>query len=101
MEGLVMTERTFKREENPVEYSNLEKVANILTALSESIRYEVKDCYLDFGLNWMWTTIIANDPNESGVLSSWQAINPRQWREIIESESDCELLDVVKSIISK
>lgn len=96
-----MTERTLNRVKDYQEYMNLKRAANILTTMSDKpeIYYTVEDCYLDFGSDWMWTTIIAHNAEETGVLSSWQAINPRQWKEIVACESKIELLELMKSIV--
>jgi len=70
------------------EYKNLMAAAKLLEAVSESgYRYEVENCYFDYGQDWMWTTIIAHNDKEEGVLSSWQAVNPKQWEQIIEAKN--------------
>ena len=81
-------------------YKNLKAVATLLEAVdSEGILYSVGDCYLDFGQNWMWTTIIAHDPNsQNKVLSSWQALTPRQWKEIEAAETIEELAEIASKI---
>lgn len=59
-------------------------------------KYSVGDTYLDFGSDYQWTTIIAYKPDGS----SYQALNPVQWEDIVNSKSDNELekavIDVLK-----
>lgn len=87
-------ERTLKHSEQG--YKNLVAVASILDALSPNgYHYEVEDTYLDFGQNWMWTTITRD--------SSWggcQVLCPRDWKLVVLATNADELLDAVKSIIS-
>lgn len=91
-----MAERTFKR--NDREWKNLNAVAKMLEALSENgYRYEVEDCYFDYGQNWMWTTIICHKGG-SGMLDSWQVGCPRDWENIVLATTADELAEVVKEI---
>ena len=79
---------------NPSEegYKKLEKVAEILTIASPTgTVYTVGETYFDFGQNWKWTTILAESPK----YGSYQALNPRNHAEILNSEN---LLDTVASI---
>ena len=74
---------TFEKGSYP--YEMLEKACAILTATSKNgTIYMVEDTYFDYGQNWMWTTIIAHNPNS--MFGSYQAINPRNQEEIIESD---------------
>lgn len=85
---------------NEKEYKNLVAVAKMLEATeADALEYKVSDCYLDFGSGLMWTTIIVHDPREDDkVLSSWQLLNPREWREITQAETIQELADIAKSV---
>lgn len=88
-------------EERAVEHKRLEAVAKLLEATSvNEYWYDVKETYFDYGQNWIWTTIIAVNPNETGVLRSWQAITPKEWEEIINAESAVELALIVDNIKS-
>jgi hypothetical protein len=92
-----MTPKTIER--NTQEYKMLEAVAKLLETFSaKGFKYTVEDVYFDFGQDWMWTTIIAHNPEEFGVLHSWQAINPRQWEGIITSTNVNELTEMVNII---
>ena len=75
-------------------YENMERVANMLTALSPNgARYIVDETYLDYGQGWKWTTIIRKRYNECQVLC------PRDWKRITEAESTRDLLPIVEDII--
>ena len=90
-------ERVLTRNEQA--YKNLMAVAKLLEAKDKNgIMYEVQDCYLDFGAGTLQTTIIAHDPNESGVLASYQAINPIQWKDITNAETIEQLLEIAHNI---
>lgn len=81
------------------EYKNLKAAAAMLEAFSPNgYRYVVEDCYFDFGQNWMQTTIICHNPEEFGMLSSWQVVNPRQWEKVVEAQSLEEILEAVRNI---
>ena len=73
-----------------MEYKRLSAVAELLEATSKNgYRYGVYDVYFDYGQGWLWTTIVAYNPTEpkDSVLGSWQAINPRQWNEILSADT--------------
>lgn len=73
--------------------------AKLLEAVSESgYRYEVENCYFDLGQDWMWTTIIAHNDKEEGILSSWQAVNPKQWEEVIYCNTVEDVANAVNEI---
>ena len=63
---------------NSQEYKNLQQLMWDLNAHSDLIQYTIETTYFDVGQNWKYTTLIAHNPNESGILSSWQALNPKQ-----------------------
>lgn len=82
-------------------FKNMVAVAKMLEALSPNgIRYEVGVCYLDYGQDWKWSCIIAQDPSGDGVCDSWQAINPREWGEIEVASSAEELARIVNGIFA-
>jgi len=86
-----MTERTL--EYNEKAYKNMVAVAKMLEALSEhDAQYIVKDVYLDFGQDWMWTTICRRGYMECQVLC------PRDWKAIVSATTVQELADVVEVI---
>lgn len=88
-------------ERNSREYQNLLTAAKLLSALDENgFYYELRDVYLDFGANWMWTTIIKVNPAETGILRSCQILNSKQWRGIIEADTKKEILEAIKDLLN-
>ena len=86
------TARTYSR--NDREWKNLNAVAKMLEAQSKNgYRYEVEDCYFDYGQDWMFTTIICHGRN-----ASWQVGCPRDWSRIVEAESLEELTEVANTM---
>lgn len=89
-----MSERVIKQNEK--EYGKLQIVAKALELASpNNERYWVEDTYLDFGQDWMWTTICGE--------SKWgghQVLNPREWNEIMMAESLHDLAKIVDEIRS-
>ena len=84
-------ERTLNAQETG--YKNLLAVAKMLEALSENNAvYKVQDVYLDFGQDWMWTTIC----RETGRIC--QILSPRQWKEIVLASTAQELAACVEDI---
>lgn len=78
---------------NSAEYKKLDMVAKMLTFDSPTgVHYYVDETYLDFGQNWTWTTIIARRSNRD----EWQALDPREWKEIMRATSSSELAEIVK-----
>lgn len=47
------------------------------------IKYYVGDTWFDFGQRWMWTTILAHDPDSN--LGDYQALCPRDYEKILYS----------------
>ena len=75
-----MTERIIKNcGEDKVLYARLQALADLLNCLAlsngKNSHYYVDDTYLDFGQDWMWTTIIRDGSSWGSV----QVLNPRQW----------------------
>lgn len=84
------------------EYKNMMAVAKMLEAVSSNeIRYEVENCYFDYGQDWMQTTIIAHNDKESGILSSYQAITPKEWGHIVFAQTADDLAECVNEITGK
>lgn len=76
------------------EYKALANAAAILTATSKKgVTYTVGDCYFDFGQDWIWTTILANNPNSE--WGSYQALCPRDYEKILRSD---DLLTTIAEI---
>ena len=74
-------------------YQNLLAVAALLQATSaHGARYIVEDVYLDYGQNWMWTTIC-----REGYMDC-QVLNPREWQEIILADSIDEICKAAKMV---
>ena len=89
-----MGERVLRRDEEA--YKNIKMVADILTSISKSGRlYCVEDVYLDYGQDWMWTTICYD-----GEFGGVQVLCPRDWKAIVSATTRDEILDVVKVIIN-
>lgn len=84
-------ERTLKHDEQA--FKNMVAVAALLTALSPNdASYLVRDVYLDFGQDWMWTTIIRRNFHECQVLS------PREWEEIVLADGLNDIAACVEDI---
>ena len=86
-----------------MEYKRLSAGAELLEATSKNgYLYGVEDVYFDYGQGWLWTTIVAYNPAEpsESILHSWQAINPRQWGEILTADTVDSLAKCVTDIQS-
>lgn len=91
-----MTERIIRVDEP--EYKKLKAVASALEMLSKNnASYVVRDVYLDFGQNWMWTTICRE--NCSWELEC-QILCPRDWKAIMNIQTADELAEIVNVIRS-
>lgn len=59
----------------------------------------VKDIYFDYGLNWLYTTLVVDDGT-----SSWQALNPRDYENIVTCDSFATVwswaIDYVEAILN-
>lgn len=74
-----------------VERKRLEAAASLLQAYSKNgFIYHVENVYLDFGQDWMWTTIVCY-----GNDSSWQVLSPREWTEITSAATMEQLVSEV------
>lgn len=93
-------EHIIDRNREPQEYKKLQIVAEYLN--SNAIQNDTKtnfyvgETYLDFGQNWKWTTILADNPKKG---SSWQVLYPREWKEIYLAEPS-ELYEIAEQIIN-
>lgn len=84
-------------ESNEREYLTLTLAADMMTYLSPTgTFYMVGDTYLDFDSGWRWTTIIAHKDDTDSLISSYQALNPREYKELLEADSIERILEVVK-----
>ena len=64
------------------EYLKLKLAATALTHLStKGITYRVEDTWFDYGQRWMWTTILAHDPDSN--WGDYQALCPRDFEKIL------------------
>lgn len=92
-------ERIIDRKETA--YKMLETVASMLNVHavlnhSDTV-FTVGDCYFDYGQDWMWTTIIADNPNKT--FGSYQVLNPVEWRTILLAESVEDIIIAFNSVI--
>lgn len=84
-------ECTLKHDEQA--FKNMVAVAGLLTALSpNNAQYLVRDVYLDFGQDWMWTTIIRRGYHDCQVLS------PREWENIVLADGLTDIAACVEDI---
>lgn len=75
------------------EYCKLEAVAKLLQMESPNkARYVVENVYLDFGQDWMWTTICRKGYSECQVL------NPREWKLIMDAQTAEDIAKIVRII---
>ena len=78
------------------EYKRLATAATILSAVSPNrIKYTVGETYFDYGQDWMWTTIIANDP--SSTFGSYQALCPRDYENILLTDDMLTTLSAIRA----
>ena len=83
-------------EPDTAEYKKLTTAATILTAVSpKGITYTVEETYFDYGQNWMWTTIIANDP--SSTFGDYQALCPRDYENILLTDDLLATLSAIRA----
>lgn len=87
-----MRSRTFTKSDR--EYMKLQTLADMMSMESPNgYKYNVVDCYLDFGANMVWTTICYD--NEWGGV---QVLSPREWEEIICSDSVMDIYNCYQRI---
>lgn len=82
------------------EYNKLATLAKIMNdiAFEKHITkyYEVKNVYFDFGLNWKWTTIVAED---FGDEMSFQLLCPRDYEIILANDSFDKLYEIAEKLV--
>lgn len=67
------------------EYKQLEKVAEAMTDNSPTgVDYTVGETYIDFGQDWIWTTILAQKSNGE----HWQALSPADLEKILFAKDE-------------
>lgn len=70
------------------EYDILRRASAMLTAKSPNgYTYEPGECYMDYGANIYWTTIICDNGNGFG---GFQALSPREWDNLILYDQDLD-----------
>lgn len=81
------------------EFRKLEAAAKVINSFSKS-EYIIKvgETYFDFGQDWKWTTLIADNGN-GGVLGSYQLLNPKQQEKIVYGTLD-EFQQTVAELIN-
>ena len=71
----------------------------------KAFKYDVviKDMYLDFGANIMWTAPLTIDTtrDENDVCREWQSFYPRDWELIVNCDSIQKLHDMAYYYIEK
>lgn len=67
-------------DESSPEYKQLDYIASKLNKEQDDVLFHVETVYFDMGLDWKYTTIIAEKKNISkpGEISSWQIFSPNQ-----------------------
>lgn len=77
------------------EYKNMKMAAMVGEMLSPNHwEYRVESTYLDYGQNWVWTTIIVYNHRDFG--GSYQALNPREWNEIVDATEPEQIVTVMR-----
>lgn len=78
------------------EYKALCATAALMNFADEEKTYVVRDVYFDYGQDWFWTTIIARKYDNKSIVSSWQALNPREQEEIVFAEKPSDFANFVE-----
>lgn len=74
--------------EDQEEYQNIKEFCQLLNDMSPNKHtYIVKNIYLDFGQDWLWTTI-------SDITVGCQVLSPRDWLEIVNRDRSYK--DIIK-----
>lgn len=85
--------------ENSKEYKKLSDFAEMLTdSAPDNYEFYVDDFYFDAGQNWMWTSILKRNKNESGTLATTWVLYPTQQKDILEGRN---LERIKEDILSK
>lgn len=85
-------------EKDSNEYFQLKVACQIFEELTEDMCFKVEDIYFDMGQNWMWSTIVAYNDRDG---SSFQALNPRDWKEIINDATNSQIRNICKEAINE
>ena len=56
----------------------------------------IEDTYFDLGQCWMWTTLVAHKGNDD----SYQALNPKEWKQIVEATDPEQIVAAVKAMFA-
>lgn len=93
-------EHIISRFTEPVQYMNFQIVAQMLERNAfekgTGTRFYVGETYLDFGQDWKWTTILAHNEAKH---SEWQALSPRDWKNIYFASDVHELASAAWEIM--
>lgn len=84
-------------EKNTKEFDNLEKAVKLLSKAVTTIDFKIGTTYFDYGLDWLWTTIIAYKKRSN---DSWQYLNPRDWSDIINAENSEDIKNAINKAIA-
>lgn len=94
-----MVNNPTKLERDSEEYNSLNKACEILKELSKKqnkdYNFIIKDMYFDYGQNWIYTGIITMSKD-----SSWQTLNPRQWKEIVNTDNNNSITEICLEVLS-
>ena len=88
--------------EHSEEYFNLKKIKNEFNKQSKNIQLTIETVYLDVSQNWLYTTLIANDPKlpKDSILSSWQALSSKEQETAVYGTED-ERNELIQKLIEK
>lgn len=93
---MITQPKVLERDSN--EYFQLKVTCQIFEELTEDMHFKVENIYFDMGQNWMWTTVVAyNDKKDS----SFQALDPRAWKEIINDATNSQIRNICKETINE
>ena len=67
---------------------------------NKNFRYDIsiKDVYFDMGQNWTWTTFVVTDTD---IDEEWQAMNPKEWLEVVNETDIGKLTDLAWKFMDK
>ena len=70
---------------------------------NKNFRYDItiKNMYFDFGQDWMYTGLLTTDTEEEGSLNTWQSLNPKEWKELVNSDSVSQIVDMAWKYMDK
>ena len=69
---------------------------------NKNFRYDIsiKTVYFDIGQNWKWTTFIVTD-TDTDMNEEWQAMNPKEWLEVVNETDIGKLTDLAWKFMDK